>query len=325
MGVCCASQNIEPNSMVDMSKIENPKPINLNKQSNYNKKEIKQIEEDNDIINDESFKKKESIKENNNNNNNNNNKNLSKNISNNENKNEIESKKEKIVFKQNNNDNSPVIAVKETNINSNLSENKIMSKQNSQNKKNEEKDKNEKKKKNKNKNEINIVFLGDTNTGKSCFVIKFVENVFEKLYIPTLGSEIKKKIVSYNTHKYQLNFFVTSGNDYKDDYTEYYNNADFFLVFYDITNKKSFDCIKNSIQKEIMPFFFAYKDGTSNIVLVGNKIDLENERNVKIEEVENYCKEKKLIYYEISIKTNKNINIMMNKLLKSFDQISYSE
>ena len=59
MGVCCASQNIEPNSMVDMSKIENPKPINLNKQSNYNKKEIKQIEEDNDIINDESFKKKE--------------------------------------------------------------------------------------------------------------------------------------------------------------------------------------------------------------------------------------------------------------------------
>jgi GTPase SAR1 family protein len=74
-----------------------------------------------------------------------------------------------------------------------------------------------------------------------------------------------------------------------------------------------------------MPFFFSYKDGTSNIILVGIKIDLENERNVKIEEVEKYCKEKKFIFYEISIKTNKNINIMMNTLLKSFDQISYSE
>ena len=318
MGVCCASQNIEPNSMVDMSNIENQKPVNLNQSINYNKKEIKPIEEENNILQKESIKKNESIKVNNNN------KNLNKKNSNNENKTDIESKKEKILYKQTNNDNSPVIAVKETNINSHLSENKI-SKQNSQNKKNEEKEKNEKNKKNKNKNEINIVFIGDTNTGKSCFVIKFVENVFEKLYIPTLGSEIKKKIVSYNTHKYQLNFFVTSGNDYKDDYTEYYNNADFFLVFYDITNKKSFDCIKNIIQNEIMPFFFSYKDGTSNIILVGNKIDLENERNVKIEEVEKYCKEKKLIYYEISIKTNKNINIMMNTLLKSFDQISYSE
>ena len=318
MGVCCASQNIEPNSMVDMSNIENQKPVNLNQSINYNKKEIKPIEEENNILQKESIKKNESIKVNNNN------KNLNKKNSNNENKTDIESKKEKILYKQTNNDNSPVIAVKETNINSHLSENKI-SKQNSQNKKNEEKEKNEKNKKNKNKNEINIVFIGDTNTGKSCFVIKFVENVFEKLYIPTLGSEIKKKIVSYNTHKYQLNFIVTSGNDYKDDYTEYYNNADFFLVFYDITNKKSFDCIKNIIQNEIMPFFFSYKDGTSNIILVGNKIDLENERNVKIEEVEQYCKEKKFIYYEISIKTNKNINIMMNTLLKSFDQISYSE
>ena len=320
MGVCCASQNIEPNSMVDMSNIENQKPVNLNQSINYNKKEIKPIEEENNIIQKESIKKNESIKVNNNN------KNLNKKNSNNENKTDIESKKEKILYKQTNNDNSPVIAVKETNINSHLSENKI-SKQNSQNKKNEEKekDKNEKNKKNKNKNEINIVFIGDTNTGKSCFVIKFVENVFEKLYIPTLGSEIKKKIVSYNTHKYQLNFFVTSGNDYKDDYTEYYNNADFFLVFYDITNKKSFDCIKNIIQNEIMPFFFFFFFGTSNIILVGNKIDLENERNVKIEEVEKYCKEKKFIFYEISIKTNKNINIMMNTLLKSFDQISYSE
>ena len=318
MGVCCASQNIEPNSMIDMSNIENQKPVNLNQSINYNKKEIKPIEEENNIIQKESIKKNESIKVNNNN------KNLNKKNSNNENKTDIESKKEKILYKQTNNDNSPVIAVKETNINSHLSENKI-SKQNSQNKKNEEKEKNEKNKKNKNKNEINIVFIGDTNTGKSCFVIKFVENVFEKLYIPTLGSEIKKKIVSYNTHKYQLNFIVTSGNDYKDDYTEYYNNADFFLVFYDITNKKSFDCIKNIIQNEIMPFFFSYKDGTSNIILVGNKIDLENERNVKIEEVEKYCKEKKFIFYEISIKTNKNINIMMNTLLKSFDQISYSE
>jgi small GTP-binding protein len=211
-----------------------------------------------------------------------------------------------------------VNAEKQTNNNSHLS-NKTMSKKNSQNLKKEIV------KKKKNKNEINIVFLGDTNTGKSCFVIKFVENIFEKIYIPTLGSEIKKKIVSYNTHKYQLNFIVTSGNDYKDDYTDFYNNADFFLVFYDITIQKSFDNVKEIIQKEILPYLYIYKDGVSNIILIGNKIDIENERKVKIEDVENYCKENKFIFFEISIKTNKNINQMMNTLLKSFDQISYPE
>ncbi len=308
MGVCCVSHSMDPKSMIDMSNIDQSKLMNKNQNINNNKEENNKLESNKNLIKENP--KKENLNEN---------KNPSNNIINNENKVEIiEGKKEKQIDKNINNDNSPVNAEKQTNNNSHLSNN-TMSKKNSQNLKKEIV------KKKKNKNEINIVFLGDTNTGKSCFVIKFVENIFEKIYIPTLGSEIKKKIVSYNTHKYQLNFIVTSGNDYKDDYTDFYNNADFFLVFYDITIQKSFDNVKEIIQKEILPYLYIYKDGVSNIILIGNKIDIENERKVKIEDVENYCKENKFIFFEISIKTNKNINQMMNTLLKSFDQISYPE
>ena len=147
--------------------------------------------------------------------------------------------------------------------------------------------------------------------------------MFEKIYVPTIGLEIKKKVVSYNTHQYQLNFIVTSGNDYKEEYENYYIDADFFLAFYDITNEKSFEILKTLIQNEIYKFYFEYTDGTPNILLVGNKIDLESEREVKKEEVEKYCKESKLNNFEISIKSNKNINLMMNIILKAFDQISY--
>jgi small GTP-binding protein len=177
--------------------------------------------------------------------------------------------------------------------------------------------------KKKNKKEINFLLLGDKNTGKTCFIIQFIENYFEKNYNPTTGFNFQKKTVSYNTHQYQLNFIVTSGNDYKEDYENYYNEADFFLVFYDITNEKSFEILKKLIQNEINKFYFEYINGTPNILLVGNKIDLENEREVKIEEVEKYCKESKLSNFDISIKSNKNINLMMNFILKAFDQVSY--
>jgi small GTP-binding protein len=218
--------------------------------------------------------------------------------------------------------NSQINAGKETNRNSHISDNKKQN-NNISNKEIKMIKKDKILEKKKNKKEINFVILGEKNIGKSCFVIKFVENIFEKIYVPTIGLELKKKIVSYNTHQYQLNFIVTSGNDYKEDYINYYNEADFFLVFYDITNKNSFDKIKDIFHNEIHKYFFQYNDGTPNIILLGNKIDLENERVVLNEDVDKFCKENQLIHYDISVKSNKNINLLMNIILKAFDQVSY--
>ena len=175
--------------------------------------------------------------------------------------------------------------------------------------------------KKKNKKEIIFFLFGDKCTGKSCFIIQFIDNYFEKNYNPTKELKLKKKTVSYNTHQYQLNF-ITKENDYKEN-KNYYNEVDFFLLFYDITNEKSFEIIKNIIENNINKYLIDYLDGTPNIILIGNKIDLENERKIKNDDVEKYCKEKKYINFEISIKNNQNINLMMNVILKAFDQISY--
>ena len=50
---------------------------------------------------------------------------------------------------------------------------------------------------------------------------------------------------------------------------------------------------------------------------------MEEERKIKLDDIEQYCKEKNYINFEISIKNNQNINLMMNIILKAFDQISY--
>ncbi len=302
MGVCCIHNNlVEPQNIVDIPNIRKM-TIQSNK-SNREKKLEKNILENEKKKDDE-------------------NKNIENKKINDKNINEEKKDNSSYIQYKNISSNSQINAGKETNRNSHISDNR---KQNN-NISNKEikiikKDKILEKKKN--KKEINLVIVGEKNIGKSCFVIKFVENIFEKIYIPTIGLELKKKIVSYNTHQYQLNFIVTSGNDYKEDYINYYNEADFFLVFYDITNKNSFDKIKDIIHNEIHKYFFEYNDGTPNIILLGNKIDLENERVVSNEDVDKFCKENKLIHYDISIKSNKNINLLMNIILKAFDQVSY--
>ena len=90
-----------------------------------------------------------------------------------------------------------------------------------------------------------------------------------------------------------------------------------------IIKKISFNKIKDIFHNEIHKYFFQYNDGTPNIILLGNKIDLENERVVLNEDVDKFCKENQLIHYDISVKSNKNINLLMNIILKAFDQVSY--
>ena len=85
--------------------------------------------------------------------------------------------------------------------------------------------------------------------------------------------------------------------------TQYYRKANAILLLYDITYKKSFDEIKEYYSKEIR------ERCKKNIpvVLIGNKLDLENERKVSQEEAILLAKQENYIYKETSCKTNENV------------------
>ena len=183
----------------------------------------------------------------------------------------------------------------------------------------------EKKKKIKGRNNINIVILGYNEVGKSSFCIRFVENKFEDFYIPSIGVENYSKIIAYNERNYKLNFSVIWGEAKIKSQVNLLIEADFFLLIYDITKVRSFNQI-NLYLKQLKNFLFLYdKEGKSpNFCLAGNKSELEGERRVGLEVI-NKCIEKYGIkHFDISVKTAKNINSLIQFFVSIFDRIAYS-
>ena len=173
----------------------------------------------------------------------------------------------------------------------------------------------------KGKLEINIVLIGEKQSGKSSFIIKLIENRFESLYIPTVFIERCSKVVIFNNKQYILNFEVTPGvEEYKEDYSELYSKSNFVLLFYEVGKQDSLKRAKNYVKKELKNQILLYSNNTSNIYFIGNKIDLYPEQNNS--DIMKYCEKHQINFFEISVKTNAGINSLMSKIIESFDQVA---
>ena len=169
--------------------------------------------------------------------------------------------------------------------------------------------------------DINIILIGEKQTGKSCFIIKLVENRFENLYIPTVFIEKYSKQFIYKNKLFTLHFNVTPGvEEYKKDYSILYLNANFILLFCDISKNDSLERAKNYIKKELKNQLLLYSNNSSNIFFIANKIDIYPEQDNKF--ILDYCKKHLINFFEISVKTNIGINQVILKILELFYQIS---
>ena len=183
----------------------------------------------------------------------------------------------------------------------------------------------EKKKKIKGRNNINIIIIGYNEVGKSSFCIRYVENKFEDFYIPSICKEDFWKMMVYNEHNYKINFSVILASTKIQKQDILLNNADFFLLIYDITKIRSFNLI-NLYLKQLKKYLYFYdKEGKSpNFCVVGNKSDLEGERKVSIEIVDKCIKKYNIKHFNISIKTGKNINNIIQSFIQIFDKVAFS-
>ena len=173
----------------------------------------------------------------------------------------------------------------------------------------------------KGKNIINIVLIGEKQTGKSCFLIKLIENRFENLYIPTIFIEKNSKEYFYNNNIYILNFNVTPGiEEYKNDYKELYSESNFILLFFEIGRNDIVENAKIYVKKELKNHLFIYSNNCSNIFFIGNKIDLYYDKNNN--DIKLFCEKNKINFFEISVKTNVGINLLIRKIIQTFSQLS---
>ena len=170
--------------------------------------------------------------------------------------------------------------------------------------------------------EMNITLIGKEETGKSAFMIKVTNNLFEKVYVPTIEQECASKNFKYKDEEFTINFFVTSGNkEYQGDYSKIFTESAFILVFYDTSVEGSFNEAKNKLKNELKDYSFKYFEKFSNFIFVGNKIDIFPKRENQ-EEIKKYCEKKNFDNFEISVKTGKGIKELMESLYEKFYKLS---
>lgn len=150
-----------------------------------------------------------------------------------------------------------------------------------------------------------LILGGDGAVGKTSMVHRFVEDTFAKDYKSTIGTSIMKKECLFKGLESSVRFIIwdlAGQSQFKRVRQSYLANAEAGILVYDVTNRASFENIINW-HKEITT-------GSPNIslILVGNKIDLKNEREVTTQEGEELSEKLKLSYVETSAKTGTNIN-----------------
>ena len=148
-----------------------------------------------------------------------------------------------------------------------------------------------------------VVFLGETSVGKSSIVMRFVRDEFLEAHEPTIGAAFLSKTIKLDDGNVKMEIWDTAGQErYRSLAPMYYRGAKAAFVVYDITNKDSFIKAKDLINEVIQN-----GDPDVIIVLFGNKIDMQQNREVEREEGISYAEEHGFIFSEISAKTSENI------------------
>ena len=148
-----------------------------------------------------------------------------------------------------------------------------------------------------------LIFLGDQFVGKSSILNRFYQDKFEPDYQATIGLDFHSKNVNINGNTVRLLLYDTAGQEkFKSLIPMYIRDANIILVVYDITNKDSFTHTEHWVNetKDL-------KREDAIFVLVGNKIDLEENRVVTKKEAEDFATEKGFLFYEVSAKTGEQI------------------
>jgi Ras-related protein Rab-8A len=145
--------------------------------------------------------------------------------------------------------------------------------------------------------QLKLLTLGDSAVGKTCGLLRYCNDTFSSTFITTIGIDFKIKTILLDGKKIKLQVWDTAGQERFRTITEsYYRGAHGIVLMYDITNRATFNNVK-----EWMRSIDEHAKGTT-VILVGNKCDLEDRRDVTRIEGEALAKKYKLQFFETSAK-----------------------
>ena len=163
-----------------------------------------------------------------------------------------------------------------------------------------------------------ILLLGDSEVGKSCFLMRYADNVFVDNYITTIGLDYKLKYVQLDSGQViKVQLWDTAGQDrYRTIAKNYYKGSHGILLLYDVTKTSSFENIREWI-KDIREEVYE----KAIIFLIGNKIDKKDQIKIKTEEGEKLAEEFNIPFFEASAKSGENVDEIFKALYKKISEV----
>ena len=154
--------------------------------------------------------------------------------------------------------------------------------------------------------------IGDSSTGKTSILLRFIDDYFTEDTKSTIGVDFKLVSFELEPKIYaKMQIWDTCGSErFKSLTSSFIKTCSAFILIFDLTRKNTFHNIDHWIQ--------IIKENTSPkfLILIGNKVDLIKERNIDKEIILDYCEKNLFNYMEISAKNNLNIE-------KLFKEVAY--
>ncbi|KAF6033101.1 hypothetical protein EB796_008591 [Bugula neritina] len=157
---------------------------------------------------------------------------------------------------------------------------------------------------------LKIVGVGSVGSGKTSLIKYFCENKFSPGYQPTVGVDYGFKIETVDDKEVRIHLWDLSGDDdYYDTRIELYGKTDGAFITYDVTSTNSFDSVNfwyNEINRICNP--------KPVVLLCACKVDQANKRVISKEKGEEWAKQHRMGYFEVSAATGENVFHMYNSL-----------
>ncbi|KAJ2341781.1 GTPase Ryh1 [Coemansia erecta] len=155
-----------------------------------------------------------------------------------------------------------------------------------------------------------LVFLGEQGAGKTSVITRFMYDTFDTTYQATIGIDFLSKTMYLEDRTVRLQLWDTAGQErFRSLVPSYIRDSCVALVVYDITNREGFAQTSKWID-----IVHAERGNDVMIVLVGNKTDLSDARQVSTEEGEKKARDLNVMFMETSAKAGHNVKALFKKI-----------
>ncbi|XP_075707437.1 ras-related protein Rab-6A isoform X2 [Rhinoderma darwinii] len=166
-----------------------------------------------------------------------------------------------------------------------------------------------------------LVFLGEQSVGKTSLITRFMYDSFDNTYQATIGIDFLSKTMYLEDRTIRLQLWDTAGQErFRSLIPSYIRDSAAAVVVYDITNVNSFqqttkwiDDVRTERGSDVI------------IMLVGNKTDLADKRQVSIEEGERKAKELNVMFIETSAKAGYNVKQLFRRVAAALPGMESSQ